>query len=105
MVTYLLPSNVESNLTVQGIVMFPKIKEYTLPDKMNFQQYIMADSTFQNIMIMYHGKEEFKWITMLADEHNKVSVDSVFQHINLSMYNIPAASNSSKRAKDYSICL
>ena len=95
----MLPRNVESNLTVQGIVMFPKIKEYTLPDKMNFQQYIMADSTFQNIMIMYHGKEEFKWITMLADERNKLSVDGVFQHITLLTYNILAASNSGKAGK------
>ena len=94
-----MPRNVESNRTVQGILMFPKIKEYTLPNDMNFQQYIIEDNTFQDIMIMYHGKEEYKWIQMLADRDNKLSIDRVFQHINLLMYNILAESYSGQTGK------
>ena len=99
MVTYLMPRNVESNHTVQGIGMFPKIKEYTLPNDMNFQQYIIEDKTFQDIMIMYHGKEEYKWIQILADHDNKLSVNRVFQNINLLMYNILAESYSGPTGK------
>ena len=48
---------------------------------MNFQQYLIDDHTFQDIVIMYHDKEEFKWIKMIADDDKKLSVDKVFQHI------------------------
>ena len=77
-VTHLLPRNVDSDLTVQGIVMYPKLKEYILPNEMNFQQYIFDDSTFQDIMVMYHNTVEFEWIKMLADEKNRLFVDNIF---------------------------
>ena len=79
--------------------MFPKIRESTLPNEMNFQQYIIEDCMFRDIMIMYHGKEEYKWIKILADDHNKLYVDKVFQHINLLMYTILAESYSGKTGK------
>ena len=98
-ITYLLPRNIDSDLTVQGIVMYPKLKEYILPNEMNFQEYIFYNNTFQDIMVMYHNKVEFEWIKMLADKKNRISVDNVFQHLILLTYTILGGSSSSNVGK------
>ena len=42
---------------------------------------ILNYHTFQDIMTMYHDKEDFKWIKILVDEKNNLSADKVFQRI------------------------
>ena len=98
-VTYLLPRNQSSNLTVQGIVMYPKLKDYVLPDKMTFQQYLLTDNRFLDIMILFHGKIEFKWIEMLVNDENELAVNNVFQHIVLVTYTKLSESNSNNVQK------
>ena len=87
--------NTDYDQTVQGIVMYPKLKDYILPNNMNYQQYIFNDKTFQNIMAMYHNNDEFRLVQVLADDDNQSCVDNVFQNIMSLIYKTLAESSSS----------
>ena len=58
--------------------MYPKLIDYVLPDKMYFQQYLLTDNRILDIMIIFHGKIEFKWIEMLVNDENGLAVNNVF---------------------------
>ena len=65
--TYLLPTNLYSTRIVQSIMMYPKLKDYILHDKMTFEQYLLSDIMFRYIMILFHAKLESEWIGMVVD--------------------------------------
>ena len=52
--TFILPREQEYSMTIQGIVMFPNMREYILPDNSISQDYFAKDERFRNIMVLFH---------------------------------------------------
>ena len=68
---FILPKDMDQTMTVQGIVMYHKLRYYTLPEYNIFQQYMVGDDVFRKMCVMYHGMDEYKWVMLFLSKINE----------------------------------
>ena len=92
--TYILTRHQECTMTIQGFVMFPKMRDYMLPDNYSFQDYFPNDVMFKNTMVLLHGDGLYDLITVWTDSNNETLVNTTCQEINMLLYKILSTSGS-----------
>ena len=84
--TAVMPIGEEIVDTIQGIICYPKLQDFMLPNKENFQQYMASDDVFMKTAVMLQPSKEYNLLMLLLDESNENAVDKLCQYINKQLY-------------------
>ena len=80
--TTVMPIGEEIVDTIQGIICYPTLIDFMLPNEQNFQQYMASDDVFMKTAVMLQPSKEYNLLMLLLDESNENAVDKLYQNIN-----------------------
>ena len=86
--TKIMPQGIDNQNTIQGIVMFEKLKDMALLGEGTYQEALGKDSYFKDLVILHRNGKMNRWLKhMLIIEHYS-SINLLCQDINLELYHI-----------------
>ena len=86
-------------MTIQGIVMFPKLREYALPKNMSYQDYFVNNENFRDTMILFNDDYQGTWIKTWLNSVNEDAVNKTCQEINMLLYKLLFVSSNVQKRK------